>query len=103
IARHACGDDHLLDYVIFERPGLVALANYGLQVICGRHLGRGDVIHGKAERLRVTTQTPIAMQADGDPAGMTPVDIEVRPAALQVVATGRGACGRGGPGGAMAG
>lgn len=99
IARQACGDDHLLDYVIFERPGLVSLATYGLHVICGKHLGRADVIHGKTKRLRVWTETPIAMQADGDPAGMTPVDIEVRPAALKVVATGRGACGRGGRGG----
>lgn len=95
IARHACGTDHLLDYVIFQRPGLVPLAGYALNVSLTRHLGRPDVVHGKTKRIRITTDTPLAMQADGDPAGMTPVDIEVRPAALRVVATGRGGCGRG--------
>src|SRR5690606_11718217 len=69
IARHACGDDHLLDWVIFERPGILSLGDYALTVVRAKHLGREDVPHGQARRVRVTTEAPLAMQADGDPAG----------------------------------
>lgn len=95
IARHACGSDHLLDWVIFERPGLFPLASYAATVALARHLQRGDVMHGKAARLRVLADGPVALQADGDPAGAAPAEVEVRPAALRVIATGQGGCGRG--------
>lgn len=92
IARHACGDDHLLDWVLFEKPGLLSLADYGWTVLRSKHLGRPDVPHGKAARLKLYADGPVALQADGDPAGFTPVTVEVRPGAMRVVATGRGAC-----------
>ena len=39
----------------------------------------------KAKRIRVETGTPVEFQADGDVIGMTPLEIEVRPAAAWVV------------------
>lgn len=87
IARHACGHDAQLDWVLFQRPGVLRLADYGLNVILGaRHLKRPDVLHGRATRLRITSDRPIPLQADGDPAGFTPIDVEVRPCALTIVA-----------------
>jgi len=39
----------------------------------------------QAKRIRVETGTPVEFQADGDVIGMTPFEIEVRPAAAWVV------------------
>jgi diacylglycerol kinase (ATP) len=86
IARHARGDDAMLDYIVFERPGLMRLADYALAVIRTRHLGRPDVPHGKARRLRITSEATVPLQADGDPAGCTPIDVTVQPAAVRVIA-----------------
>lgn len=85
IGRHARFDDAKLDWVLFQKPGLVSLADYALTVIRAKHLLRADVPHGSAARLRVTADAPIPMQTDGDPAGFTPLDVEVRPAALRII------------------
>lgn len=86
IARHARGDDAMLDWVVFERPGVVSLAHYAWSVLRTRHLGRPDVPHGRARAIRLTAPTPVALQADGDPAGYTPLTVTVKPRALRVVA-----------------
>ena len=87
IARHARGDDALLDYVVFQRPGLLSLADYALAVLRTRHLGRPDVPHGQARRLTITAADGVTapIQADGDPAAFTPATLEVLPGAARVV------------------
>ena len=85
IARHAQGDDAMLDWIMFEKPGLMNLADYAWAVLRTRHLGRPDVPHGRARRIRITSDVPVPIQADGDPAGWTPLDITIMPAAVQVV------------------
>lgn len=85
IARHACCDDAHLDWVLFQRPGLLSLAGYGWTVLRGAHLRRSDVAHGRATSLRITCEAPAAIQADGDPAGFTPLDVAIRPGALRVI------------------
>ncbi|MEX0655746.1 MAG: diacylglycerol kinase family protein [Phycisphaeraceae bacterium] len=86
ICRQACCDDAMLDWVLFQRPGLRSLATYGLAVVRKRHLDRPDVIHGQARALRIVSDDgPVPLQADGDPAGWTPSAIDIRPAALRVI------------------
>lgn len=85
IARQADATDGLLDWVVFERPGLLNLAGYGLSVMLGRHLRRGDVRHGRATEVRLTAQQPVPMQVDGDPVGFTPVTVVVRRQAVRVI------------------
>jgi diacylglycerol kinase (ATP) len=82
-AAHAA--DGLLDWVAFERGGRAALAHYAWAVACRGH-GRLTHVHtGRARRLRLTGLEPVPVQLDGEPAGFTPVDVEVVPAALVVV------------------
>ncbi len=71
------GDDGLLDWVLFERPGSVALLGYAWSVWRGRHLARGDVKHGRAARLAISAQAQAPIQVDGDPAGTAPVVLQV--------------------------
>lgn len=85
IVPAARGDDVMLDWILFQRPGLISMAAYIWAVLRGRHLGRTGVCHGRARRLSITSESPMAMQADGDAAGLTPIEVEVRPAALRVM------------------
>ena len=92
-----CGDDGLLDWVMFDRPGVLALVGCACSVLRGRHLERGDVRHGRARGLTIQAvsdaavaapdappdfppDTPAALprvQVDGDPAGVLPVCVRV--------------------------
>jgi diacylglycerol kinase family enzyme len=86
----AC-DDGLLDYVVFEKPGLAAMARYMAALAAGgRHLNMADVHHGTARRLtlRSAGEAPAPVQIDGDPAGFTPADLTVQPQALRVIVPG---------------
>lgn len=84
-APHARGDDGLLDWIVFERAGFGNLVSYFRDARRSRHLARPDMRHGRARRIRITAAEPVPAQLDGDPAGHTPVEIEVTPAALSIV------------------
>jgi len=83
----ASPEDGRLDWVVLERRGMLPLAGYCWAAVRGRHLRRGDVRAGRAERLSLTAATPAPVQLDGDPWGTTPVTVEVVPRALTVIAT----------------
>jgi diacylglycerol kinase (ATP) len=84
----ASPDDGRLDWLMLERPGVMPLVTYGWAAYRGRHLVRRDVRAGQATRLRLTAATPTPVQLDGDAWGMTPVEVDVVPRALTVIATG---------------
>lgn len=86
IGAHADPADGLLDFVVFEKPGLVRLARYGLSVLLRGHLNRSDVHHGRAREMKFDSDTgAVPVQADGDPCGTTPCIVRVRPGAMRVV------------------
>lgn len=97
LGGHARCDDGLLDYVVFHRPGPLAMAQYAAGVLRSVHLDRDDVTHGRARRMALRAQPtdnhpsasaplpPLPLQADGDLAGQTPAHIDALPAALRVV------------------
>lgn len=82
----ATADDGRLDWLVLQRPGLAPLLAYCWTAYRGRHLRRADVSAGQATRLRVTAATPTPVQLDGDPWGTTPVEVEIVPRALTVIA-----------------
>jgi YegS/Rv2252/BmrU family lipid kinase len=85
LAPDAKPDDGRLNWVVLQRPGLRNLLNYAWAVARGRHLRRRDVKWGAAARIRITAQHPVPLQADGEAAGWTPVEVEAAPAALRVI------------------
>lgn len=78
-------DDGLLHWVMFEKPGVLALGGYMTCLALGRHLRCRSVQHGTARRIQISSQTPAAVQIDGDAAGMTPVDVRIVPRAVDVI------------------
>jgi len=85
-APDARGDDGLLDWLVFERPGFMPMLSYFLSLVRSKHLARPDVHHGRTRRVRIIALEPMPVQMDGEAAGMTPVEVVVAGAALRVVA-----------------
>jgi len=78
IAPPGCGGDSgFLDWVLFDRPGLVPLLGYAGSVLRGRHLDRADVQHGQAKSLVIRSSAAAPVQVDGDPAGVLPVTVGI--------------------------
>lgn len=85
ISPEALARDGLLDWIVLERPGRLHLARYTYAVLRSKHLGRRDVRHGRADRIRISSESPKPVQIDGEAHGVTPVEIEVAPLALPVI------------------
>ncbi len=85
VARQARLDDGLLDVFIFKGLGFPYIIRHAAKMFSGRHLGDPQVVQRQARQVAVWTERPVAVQADGDPAGTTPVALRVVPRALQVL------------------
>jgi YegS/Rv2252/BmrU family lipid kinase len=82
-------DDGIFDIVIAgpltKLEALVVLP----KVFSGRHLGHPKVRQARAREVRITSATPLAIQADGESIGRLPATYTIRPAALSVLAPPR--------------
>ena len=78
-------DDGRLDWVVFQRAGVPALARYAWAARRGRLASCAGARTGTAARMRIDSATPVPVQADGDAWGVTPVDVEALPGALRVI------------------
>ena len=84
IAPDAEPDDGLFDVRVFERGSGFQMLRYFYKVIRGKHERLADVRSLRAKRIRVESSEPVPIQMDGDPAGFTPVEIEIVPAGLTI-------------------
>jgi diacylglycerol kinase family enzyme len=84
---HARIDDGRLDLLIagaFDRPGVLRMLP---RLLAGTHLDCAGVTTRAFTTLRIESDTPIPIAADGEPLGTAlRFDIRVRPASLAVVA-----------------
>ena len=85
IAPQAKMDDGLLDVCIVRAVDPFKLFCLFPTVYAGRHLGIKEVEYFHATRVRVETEHPLDVYADGEYVCRTPVEIGVQPAALKVV------------------
>ena len=91
IAPEADGSDGLLDICTFRHGGLWHGLYYTAAVLTGTHhwAGRFLFAHRQVGRLRVMSDSKVPYQLDGDPGGFLPVEIEVLPKRLTLVAPER--------------
>jgi len=80
-AQSARDNDGILDVRLFEQGSAFQMLRYFYNVQRGTHEKLHDVLRLQAKRIRVESDVPVAVQVDGDPAGMTPVEIRVLPGA----------------------
>lgn len=79
LAPDARPDDGLLDVCVIpcrSRGDAVAMF---LHAAAGEHLQAEGVIYVKGKHVRIDSPEPVPLQVDGDPAGHTPVNIDLLP------------------------
>lgn len=87
IAPQARMDDGLLDVCIVHGLDPFKLFCLFPTVYSGRHLKVREVQYFQSRAVRVETEHPLDVYADGEYVCRTPVEISVQPAALNVIAT----------------
>jgi YegS/Rv2252/BmrU family lipid kinase len=78
-------DDGLLDIRIFKGMGPAWVMRHLAGVFTHRHLRDPMVSHYQGRQVTIYTDEPFPAQLDSEPAGMTPVSLEVVPRALRVL------------------
>ncbi len=83
----ASGDDGLLDVCAFERGSFAHGLWYLANVICGRHPNISSCLMRQTRRVRIESDRPVPYNLDGDPGGFLPVDVEIVPERLTLLAS----------------
>jgi YegS/Rv2252/BmrU family lipid kinase len=84
MAPQAFLNDGLLDCVLF-RGNVVEAALPLAKVLTGAHVEDTDVYYQQARRIVVETTQPRPVHMDAEPAGFTPIIVEVAPQALPLL------------------
>lgn len=85
LAPRASMDDHRLDFCLVHRMNKVRLSCLFPMVYFGQHLKIPEVEYFQGERLRLETERPLEVYADGEYVCHTPIEVGIEAAALQVV------------------
>jgi diacylglycerol kinase family enzyme len=85
IAPHARLDDGRLDICVIRDINKLKLFCVFPSVYFGRHLGLNEVEYSQAENVRVETEHPLDVYADGEYVCRTPVEVSLRRSALPVI------------------
>lgn len=81
-AADADGSDGLLNVRLLRYGSAFQMVRYLYNVIVGKLENLPDVVSTTARRIRIEADAPVPVQIDGDPAGETPAEIRILPAAL---------------------
>jgi len=85
IAPKALMDDGLLDVCVIRDMSKLKLLSVFPSVYLGKHLGIQEVVYFPAAQVRVETDRPLDVYADGEYVCRTPVEVGVMKNALHVV------------------
>ncbi len=77
--------DGQFDVCFVRRLSKLRLLRLFHVVFRGEHIGMKEVEYLKASRVRIVTEPPCEIFADGEPVCLTPVEIGVKPGALRVI------------------
>ena len=78
-------DDGLLDVCIVNNLTRLQLLRFFPTVFSGKHIRLPQVTYMQGKSVRVQTDRPIPIHGNGEILGTTPCEINIRPAALQVI------------------
>lgn len=75
----AVGNDGALDVIVLQRGSILSGVKYLFGVWTGRHLHFQDVIRQSGKSVRITSQTRVPYEMDGDYVGRLPLQIDTLP------------------------
>lgn len=79
-------DDGNLDVLVFQNLGYLDIVRYLQAIVFGNHLRLHDVVYLQTAAATVTADGAIPVETDGELLGPTPVQFDVLPLALPVLA-----------------
>jgi diacylglycerol kinase family enzyme len=85
ILPQARPDDQLLDVCVMPCASPRDLIKLALSAAAGEHVHQEGVVYVKGQRVRIESTTPVPVQVDGEPAGQTPVDIDLLPCRIPFI------------------
>jgi YegS/Rv2252/BmrU family lipid kinase len=85
IAPQATLDDGQLEVCFVRRVGKLHLLRLFPKVYRGTHIGLPEVEYFRAVRVRIESEVPLAVHADGESLGQTPAEVSVARRALRVI------------------
>ena len=85
IAPHANLNDGTLDCIMVAKMGRLKLLPSAIALLRGRHLELKEVSSFRSEQLRIESDPPTWVYADGEPVCQTPIDVRVVPRALRLL------------------
>jgi diacylglycerol kinase (ATP) len=88
VAPFAMPDDGWFDVCVFEKAPTATIGFVGqfLLMLAKRHLSDPRVRYFRAKHIQIDSDPPMHCQIDGEDAGKTPVNIELIPKALRIIA-----------------
>ena len=75
-----------LDVCLFQSQNRFRYLRYLTGILAGTHLAYPDVVHRKTRRVTITSDRPVPVQMDGEPAGCTPCEFTADGESLLVLA-----------------
>jgi diacylglycerol kinase (ATP) len=82
ILPFARGDDGLLDVCVLPCRSHVDLVRLFLLAAAGEHVQSEGVVYRRGKQILIESPRQVPVQVDGDPAGFTPVQIDLLPVRL---------------------
>jgi diacylglycerol kinase (ATP) len=79
VLPYARPDDGLLDVCVLPCRTRVELLRLFLHAAAGEHFLSEDALYLRGRNVTIASDRPVPVQADGDPAGQTPVEIDLLP------------------------
>lgn len=79
-------DDGVLDVCLMPYANKLISVQQVMQLLMGQHIERGGARYWQMHRLQVHSDPPVPVQLDGDEWSTTPLELEVHPGALEVLA-----------------
>jgi YegS/Rv2252/BmrU family lipid kinase len=77
--------DGMLDVLAYRAASIPEYMLAAAQVLRGAPTSTDLVEHRRAARVTIATDPPLKVQRDGEPAGRTPVEVDLLPRALRVI------------------
>ncbi len=77
-APGAIYNDGEFDVVMFTGPGRWNMVRYGILACCMSNVPKDDIIRMRTDKVSLSSEAPVPVQMDGDPAGFLPRTFHVR-------------------------
>ena len=82
---HAKPDDQLLDLCVMPCANRRQLLQLFVAAAAGQHIEQDGVVYTKARSIRIDSPRPVPVQVDGEPAGFTPLHIDLLPGRIPFI------------------